>query len=116
MEPADMDKMISSEGLEAYRAELGTKPHVLYKNLYKYTKNFITAGILVGGDCFENAAATLTSGGKTVAEQKTNFFGEFKFDGLDDGAYTLEIDADGRKSACEVRVAGESVNLGFIEL
>ena len=116
LQPADMDAMIASEGLSAYRAELGTKPHVLYKNLYKYDKNFITAGILVDGECFENATATLTSGGKVVAEQNTNFFGEFKFDGLDDGAYTLDIDAAGKRSTGEVRVAGKSLNLGFIKL
>ena len=55
VEPAEMDKMIAAEGLEAYKAELGTKPSTLYKNLHKFTKNFITAGVLVDGDCFEGA-------------------------------------------------------------
>ncbi len=116
MEPTDMEKMISAEGPSAYKAELGTKPHVLYKNLYKYTKNFITAGILVNGDCYENATATLTCCGRVIGTQQTNFFGDFKFDGLDKGSYTLDIDAAGKHSTCEVSIAGESLNLGFIKL
>ncbi len=61
VEPAEMDKMIAAEDLMAYKAELGTKPSTLYKNLYKFTKNFITAGVLVDGDCFEGADVTLHS-------------------------------------------------------
>ena len=71
--------------------------------------------MLVDGDCFEGATVTLHSaeGGivcnlfgagvadchdsSTLATRSTNFFGEFKFDGLDDGEYKLEVDADGRK-------------------
>ncbi|NTV89751.1 MAG: oxidoreductase, partial [Clostridiales bacterium] len=55
VEPAEMDKLICEEDLKAYKAELGTKPHVLYKNLHKYTHNFIAGGVLLDGDCFENA-------------------------------------------------------------
>ncbi len=71
--------------------------------------------MLVDGDCFENASVTLHSkeGGiactlsgagvancldtSVLATRTTNFFGEFKFDGLDDGEYTLKVDAAGRK-------------------
>ena len=70
------------EGFEGYRsAELKNQPQVVYKNLFKYTKNFITAGVLVNGDCFENATVTLKNKTGVLATQKTNFFGEFKFDG-----------------------------------
>lgn len=116
LEPADMEKFISSEGLSAYKAELGTKPHVLYKNLIKFTKNYLTAGVLVDGDCLEDAVVTLWSDGSIIGTQKTNFFGEFKFDGLDDGLYTVDIEAAGRKSTCDVRIIDESRNLGFINL
>lgn len=126
--------MIQADGLEAYRAELGTKPRTLYKNLYKFTKNFITAGVLVDGDCFEGATVTLHSkeGGiactlsgagvanckdtSVLATRTTNFFGEFKFDGLNNGEYTVEIDAGGRKYSTTVTLKDESLNLGFIEL
>ena len=126
--------MIAAEGLEAYKPELGTKPRTLYKNLYKFTKNFITAGVLVDGDCFEGATVTLHSkeGGivcnlsgagvanchdtSVLATRTTNFFGEFKFDGLENGEYTVDVDAGGKKYSTTVTIKDESVNLGFIKL
>jgi len=90
--------------------------------------------VLVDGDCFEGATVTLHSkeGGiactpsgagvancqdtSVLATRTTNFFGDFKFDGLNDGQYRLEVDAGGRKYSTEVTVKGESVNLGFIKL
>jgi Fe-S-cluster-containing dehydrogenase component len=134
MEPEEMDKMIEAENLVAYKEELGTKPSTLYKNLYRFTKNFISAGVLVDGECFEGATVTLRSkeGGivcnlsgagvancldtSTLATRTTNFFGEFKFDGLENGEYTVEVDAGGRKYSTNVVIADESLNLGFIEL
>ncbi|WP_005031370.1 4Fe-4S dicluster domain-containing protein [Holophaga foetida] len=113
--PAEMEKKVQEEGLQAYKAELGTKPRVLYKNLQKFTKNFIAAGVLVKGDCFENATVTCKGAG-VEATQKTNFFGDFKFDGLENGEYTLEVDAAGKKASCTVTIADESKNLGYIQL
>ena len=52
----------------------------------------------------------------TLATRTTNFFGEFKFDGLEHGEYKLEVDAGGKKYATTVLVNNESQNLGFIEL
>jgi Fe-S-cluster-containing dehydrogenase component len=117
MEPAEFEAFAKKEGLEGYRtAELKNDPRVLYKNLYKYTKNFVTAGVLVKGDCFEGAKVTLKGKGGVVATQTTNFFGEFKFDGLDDGEYTVEIEGAGKKTSSSTVVKGDSKNLGFINL
>ena len=133
VEPEEMEQKIAAEKLQAYLPGLGTRPHTLYKNLYRYTLDFITAGVLVDGDCCEGATVTLTSkeggiacdaagcgladGGDTahLATRITNFFGEFKFDGLEHGEYELEVDADGKKYAATVLV-DDSKNLGFIEL
>ena len=51
-----------------------------------------------------------------LGTQTTNFFGEFKFDGLDNGLYAIDIDAAGKKASRDVRIDGESMNLGFINL
>lgn len=116
LEPEEMEMMIKTEGLEVYRPELGTNPHVFYKNLHRFTKNFVAAGVLVDGDCYENATATLkNAAGEVVEIQKTNFFGDFKFDGLDDGKYVLTIDAAGKTKDIDVEIAGKSLNLDFIE-
>ena len=109
-----MEKIIAEEGLVAFKEELNTKPHVLYKNLYQYTKNFIAGGITVDGDCFENATVTVENKGSILQTAQTNFFGDFKFDGLEDGAYTINVDAAGNKKSINVTVDGESHNLGFI--
>ncbi|BAK46538.1 MAG: oxidoreductase [Lachnospiraceae bacterium] len=116
LEPDEMQAMIEAEGLEVYRPELGTKPHVYYKNLYRFTKNFAAGGILVDGDCFENAVCELKQDDKVLEVQKTNFFGDFKFDGLDDGKYVISINADGRKKDLEFEIAGESLNLEYTEM
>ena len=116
LEPEEMEMMIKTEGLEVYRPELGTNPHVFYKNLHRFTKNFVAAGVLVDGDCYEDATATLKNAeGEVVEIQKTNFFGDFKCDGLDDGKYVLTIDAAGKTKDIDVEIAGKSLNLDFIE-
>lgn len=114
MEPMEMEAMIKSERLEVLKPELGLNPHVFYKNLYKYTKNFIAGGVTKDGDCFENATATLTKDGEIVEIQKTNFFGDFKFDGLENGKYVLKLDVAGDTKDIDVEVADESLNLDYI--
>ena len=68
------------------------------------------------GDCFENAVCELKQDDKVLEVQKTNFFGDFKFDGLDDGKYVISINADGRKKDLEFEIAGESLNLEYTEM
>ena len=117
LEPAEFAKLAQKEGFEGFRsAELKNQPHVLYKNLHKYTKNFISAGILMNGDCFENATVTLKNKSGVLATQKTNFFGDFKFDGLENGEYTVDVDAAGVKASCTVVIDNASLNLGFVKL
>lgn len=117
MEPEEFEALAKKEGFQGYRsAELNNQPRVVYKNLHKYTKNFITAGVLVNGDCYENATVTLKKKDKVLATQKTNFFGEFKFDGLDTGEYTVEVEAEGQLASRTTVVRDDSKNLGFIEM
>lgn len=117
LEPSEFEKLIKQENLTGFRtAELQNAPRVWYKNLHKYTKNFITAGVLMNGDCYENATVSVKGPAGYAAKQTTNFFGEFKFDGLENGEYTVDVDAAGTKASCKVVINNESKNLGFIEL
>ena len=109
-EKAEMDKIIADGKLEQYRSDLKTNPNVYYKNLHRYTKCFITGGILKDGDCLEGATVTL--GGAASAEQKTNYFGDFKFDGLDAGTYTISV--NGRE--VQTVTIDESLNVGNIAI
>jgi len=117
MEPAEFEKLAKQEGFEGYRsAELKNAPRVVYKNLHRYTKNFIAAGVLMDGDCFEGATVTLRNQQGVLATQQTNFFGDFKFDALENGEYTLEVEAAGIKASRSVVIDNASQNLGFIKL
>ena len=110
VDKADMDSIIAEEKLEQYRPDFKTNPNVYYKNLYKYTKCFIVGGVLKDGDCLEGAAVTLK--GDATAEQTTNYFGDFKFDGLLPGTYTIEVN---RKDIKTVTIS-ESLNVVNIDI
>ena len=119
---ADGARGVREAGQEGRASKATARPNSrtsrrsVYKNLFKYTKNFITAGVLVNGDCFENATVTLKNKTGTLATQKTNFFGEFKFDALENGEYTVDVDAAGQKTSCKAVINNDSKNLGFIKL
>ena len=106
VEEEEIDKLISDEKLVQYRPELMTNPNVYYKNLYRYTKCFITGGVSESGECAEGVKVTLS--GDSIAEQYTNYFGEFKFDELMPGNYVLSISG---KKVHSITIAG-SVNVG----
>jgi len=134
LEPDQMDRLIQQQNLEAYRPELQTRPHVLYKNLYRFTTHFISAGVLVDGECYEGAKVILRSQDGSIActptgtgvacpddtprlaTRVTNCFGDFKFDGLRPGTYKLTVEAAGRAYSTTVTLMDDSLNLGFIRL
>ena len=110
VEKADMDAIIANEELDQYRPELGTHPNVYYKNLHRFTKCFIAGGVIKDGDCLEGAVVELKGGAD--AEQKTNYFGDFKFDGLLPGTYTISV--NGRD--VQTVTIKESLNMGNINV
>lgn len=110
-EPKDMEKLIAKEGLEELYPELGTKPHVFYKNLYRYKKAFIWGELLKDNECAEGIKVTLKGNGLEES-QETDCFGEFKFDKLDPGKYVLLVNGEVIK---EINLK-ESENIGEIVL
>jgi Fe-S-cluster-containing dehydrogenase component len=122
LEDAEMERLAREEGLETLRPELGTKPRVYYRNLWRYTTCFIggTVSVERGGvvDCLQGARVRLQQGEKCVAELVTDNYGDFKFDRLEDGsgAYRVEISAADRDSMIFDVTLGASINLGEIRL
>jgi len=104
------------------KSELGTKPRVYYRNLWRYSTAFIAGSISseAGGvvDCVEGAAVSLVKDGNTVAEAKSDNYGDFKFDRLEEnsGGYTIDITTDGGQRASVTAELGESITLGEIRL
>jgi Fe-S-cluster-containing dehydrogenase component len=122
LEDAEMERIAREQGLERMRPELGTRPRVWYRNLWRYTKCFIGGSVSAeqngAVDCVEGARVRLVKDGRAVAETASDNYGDFKFDRLDEnsGAYTVEIEAQGRaKKTVQARL-GESVSLGEIRL
>jgi hypothetical protein len=114
-----MAAMAREQGLEVLKPELGTKPRVYYKNLYRYAKAFIGGSVSAEAngvvDCVEGATVRLLKDGKRVAEMATDNYGDFKFDKLDEGSgrYTVEVLSNGRTKSVDVEL-GVSRNLGEI--
>ena len=117
-----MARLVQDEGLEVMRPELGTKPRVWYRNLWRYAKCFVAGSVSAEQngvvDCVEGARVRLIKDGRAVAETASDNYGDFKFDRLDEGSgiYTVEVEAQGRgKKTVETKL-GESVSLGEIRL
>ena len=104
-----MAEIVKTEELEVLQPELGTKPRVYYKNLYRFNKCFIGGSVAIENngitDCIQNASVKLIHRSDIISETSTDIFGDFKFDKLDEnsGKYTIEISAKGHKS--------ESINI-----
>ena len=122
IEDEEMAQLVRDQELEVMKPELGSKPRVYYRNLWRYSKCFIggTLAAEVNGvvDCVEGATVRLSKDGRSIAETVSDNFGDFKFDRLDEGSgvYVVEISAEGRsKKTVEARL-GASINLGEIRL
>jgi hypothetical protein len=104
------------------KPEAGTKPRVYYRNLWRYSKCFIGGTLAVEAegvvDCVEGASVRLNMDGQIVAETRSDNYGDFKFDKLDEdsGRYIVEISAPGRPTRTVEAKLGASVNLGEIRL
>ncbi|MEK9660534.1 MAG: 4Fe-4S dicluster domain-containing protein [Alphaproteobacteria bacterium] len=120
---AAMAVRVAAEDLEELRPELGTKPRVRYKNLWRFTTAFVAGSVAAEDergivDCLEGALVRLTRDGETQAETVTDAFGDFRFDRLEpDGArYTVAIAAAGHEAHSLDVALSDSVSLGEIRL
>ncbi len=119
---AEMARIAADEGLEVIQPELGTRPRVWYRNLWRYSKAFIGGSVSAEAsgviDCVEGAKVTLSKDGSAIAETETDNYGDFKFDRLDEnsGAYTVEIAANGHGARTMELTLTDSIYLGEIRL
>ena len=122
VDDAEMAKVAREQGLDVIKPELGTRPRIYYKNLWRYSQCFIagTVSMAANGmiDCAEGASVRLLKNGKPVAETATDNYGDFKFDRLDEnsGDYVVEILAAGQAKKAVTARLGASINLGDIRL
>jgi Carboxypeptidase regulatory-like domain len=112
----------SREGLSELQPESATKPRVHYKNLDRYTHEFVGGTVIktVNGvtDCVADARVRLERSGAVVGEAVTDAYGEFKIDGLkpNSGRYGVVIEVAGREAKRLNVELRKSVYVGRIEL
>jgi sulfite dehydrogenase (quinone) subunit SoeB len=121
-EDSEIEKMAASGNLEALHPEYKTFPRVHYKNLYRYSRCFISGSVAVNvdgvSDCAQGAKIKLLRDSNAIDETVCDTFGDFKFDNLEEnsGAYTLEIrykDEQTKKVGVDLK---QSVSIGDIIL
>ncbi|MDX1563533.1 MAG: oxidoreductase, partial [Gammaproteobacteria bacterium] len=118
----EMADLKAREGLEELQPESATKPRVHYKNLKKFTHEFVGGTIIntINGvtDCVADVTVKLERGGSVVGEAVTDAYGEFKIDGLPtaSGAYGVVIEVGGHVAKRLDIDLDKSVYLGRIDL
>jgi len=92
---SEISKVVASGKTEVLNPEHKARPRVYYMNL---PKTFIAGSVLYGDvdECAEGVTVTLIdqSTGKS-AKATTNNFGDFEFDGLNPGKYSVKIEGAG---------------------
>jgi Fe-S-cluster-containing dehydrogenase component len=95
----EMAEIAQREGLEVRAPQLGTKPRVYYKNLYRIDKCFIGGSVEVARngirECLEGCQMQVRKADRTVGCVKTDSFGEFKVDRLPRNSGLYEVSIDG---------------------
>jgi hypothetical protein len=117
----EMARLKREQKLEELQPESGTKPRVHYKNLRRFTHDFIAGTIIATKngvtDCVDGARITLEFEDGSVVETASDNYGEFKIDGLKaGGAYRIKITAEGFSPKSHPIALDDSVYLGRIEL
>ena len=115
-----IDAMVATHSLEVINPELGTRPRVYYRNLYRFSSCFISGSVAMEQDgrveCAEGAMVILSKDGVQIDGVQTDAFGDFKFDHLkaNSGVYQAEIRYPGKQPK-ELEVSVEqSVSLGTV--
>ena len=118
----EMQALKTSEGLAELQPEAATKPRVHYKNLKRFTHDFIGGTLIntINGvtDCVADASVKLERAGSVIAETTTDAYGEFKFDGLapNSGVYHVSIQFNGDEAKRLAVELTDSQYLGRIDL
>jgi len=116
---AELAKLVEAEGLQVYRAHLGTSPRVYYRNLYRWDKVFVSGSVVFRDvdECAEGAKVMVRAGGADIGEGAADNYGEFVVDRLEPGKeYVVTVQAAGYGAHTTTVTPASSINLGTIFL
>jgi Fe-S-cluster-containing dehydrogenase component len=120
---SEVGRAIAEQHLEYYLPQTGTRPHVLYRNLHRFTRCFIAGSVSVRvnnrEECGEGAKVALDdSRGSRLAEAVADNYGDFKFENLgpEGGPYKLTVSLEGYESRTIEVLLTDSRNVGVIFL
>jgi Fe-S-cluster-containing dehydrogenase component len=98
------------------------KPRCYYKNLHRFEKCMISGSLATGKDketeCVVAATVRLLKKGNLIAEQLSDDFGDFIFDGLISGSgeYEIEVISSGESVLKKTITLDESISVGTLWL
>jgi len=94
---SEVSKLLESGKAEVFHPEHNAKNNVYYIDLHKMTKCFIAGAVIYGDvdECAEGVTVTLIDPSGKSVETKTNTYGNFEFDGLKVGKYSVELECAG---------------------
>jgi Fe-S-cluster-containing dehydrogenase component len=118
-EDSDVADLVAAEELRVLKDELGTKPRVYYKNLYRWDKVFVSGSVAFADtdECADGAKLSVVQAGALVAEGTVNNYGEFVVDRLEPGAsYDVSIEAADYKPYSTTVTLDKSLNIGLVLL
>lgn len=101
VEDEELKDIVKRDELECLDAlNSSARPRCFYKNLYRYDKCFIAGSVASGDDtvseCVEGVRVRLLKDNLVIDEQKTDDFGDFKFDMLppDGDSYSIVLESE----------------------
>ena len=114
IEEEELEAYIRENELARYKDELGTRPSVFYKNLYRFTSLAVFGSVIKDDECL-NGAVVKAAGEGTEYSTLTNAYGDFRLDGLKKGDYILYIEGGGNSYSAKISLS-DSINIGDIVL
>lgn len=94
----EMQEIVTRDGLQTLKPELGTRPRIYYRNLHLIAAHFVGGTVTAAVDGkvqnVGDAEIRLLKEGTVKGRTRTDEFGNFRFDGIEDGetGYSLEIE------------------------
>ena len=116
---AELARLAAAEDLEPFKPELKTKPRVLYENLYRWSKVFVSGSAVYKDTdgCAEGARVTVRAGSEKVGEGAADTYGEFVVDKLEARKeYIVTVEAAGYAPYSTTVKPNVSINLGTLFL